>query len=87
MLSSAFSHYVDSRVVDQIARAGKKIELGGESRRLSILFSDIAGFTTLSEKLTPKDLFYIMSSYLSRMTNILTYHGGTLDKYIGDAVM
>lgn len=87
MLTSAFSHYVDSRVVDKIALSGRPINLWGESRRLSILFSDIAGFTTLSEKLTPEKLFSLMSLYLSRMTQILTGNGGTLDKYIGDAVM
>ncbi|GAB0174124.1 MAG: adenylate/guanylate cyclase domain-containing protein [Candidatus Altimarinota bacterium] len=87
LLTSAFSHYVDGRVVEKIAASGKPINLGGESRRLSILFSDIAGFTTLSEKLPPTDLFLLMSSYLSKMTEILTQNGGTLDKYIGDAVM
>jgi class 3 adenylate cyclase len=87
MLTSAFSHYVDSRVVEKISLSGRPINLGGESRRLSILFSDIAGFTTLSEKLTPEKLFSLMSLYLSRMTEILTGNGGTLDKYIGDAVM
>jgi class 3 adenylate cyclase/CHASE2 domain-containing sensor protein len=87
VLTDAFSRYVDPHVVEKIARDAHKIELGGESRHLTVLFSDIAGFTTLSEKLTPNDLFYLMSSYLSRMTDILTRNGGTLDKYIGDAVM
>ncbi len=82
MITSAFSHYVDGRVVEKIAQSGKPINLGGESRRLTILFSDIAGFTTLSEKLKPEILFDLMSSYLSRMTEILTKNGGTLDKYI-----
>ena len=58
--------------MEQIGRNAHTISLGGESRELSILFSDIAGFTTLSEKLTPTDLFFMMSSYLSRMTGILT---------------
>jgi adenylate cyclase len=47
-----------------------------------VFFSDIAGFTTISEKLGPTELFYLMSAYLSRMTDILIHHGGTLDKYI-----
>ncbi len=87
MLTSAFAHYIDPSLVAQIAEKADMIELGGESRELTILFSDIAGFTTLSEKLAVSDLFLLMSSYLSRMTDILTSHGGTLDKYIGDAVM
>jgi class 3 adenylate cyclase/CHASE2 domain-containing sensor protein len=86
-LTDAFSHYVDPRVVAKIGDSAHEIRLGGEAKNLTILFSDIAGFTTLSEKLTPSDLFYLMSSYLSRMTSILTQNGGTLDKYIGDAVM
>ncbi len=87
MITSAFAHYVDPTLVGEIAEKSGEINLGGESRELSILFSDIAGFTTISEKLAPMDLFSLMSSYLTRMTGILTSHGGTLDKYIGDAVM
>lgn len=87
MITSAFAHYVDPTLVGEIAEKSGEINLGGESRDLSILFSDIAGFTTISEKLAPMDLFSLMSSYLTRMTGILTSHGGTLDKYIGDAVM
>ncbi len=86
-LTSAFSHYVDPTLVREIADKSAEINLWGESRELSILFSDIAGFTTLSEKLSPSDLFYLMSSYLSQMTDILIAQWGTLDKYIGDAVM
>jgi adenylate cyclase len=52
-----------------------------------VLFSDIAGFTTISESLDPQELFFLMTSYLSNMTDILIGEGGTLDKYIGDAVM
>ncbi len=73
--------------MEEIASRGEDIQLGGERRVLSVLFSDIAGFTTISEKLHPQDLFYLMTSYLSNMTDILIRQGGTLDKYIGDAVM
>ncbi len=86
-ITSAFSHYVDPTVVSQIAEKSENIVLGGEERELSVLFSDIAGFTTLSEKLAPVTLFTLMSAYLSGMTEVLTKNGGTLDKYIGDAVM
>ncbi len=87
ILSNAFAHYVDPELVKEIADSADFIKLGGESRELSILFSDIAWFTTISEKTPVKELFSLMSSYLSRMTGILTENGGTLDKYIGDAVM
>ena len=70
-LKSNFAHYIDPRVVDQIAAKSDSIELGGEKRNLSVLFSDIAGFTTISELLDPRDLFYLMTSYLSYMTDIL----------------
>ena len=87
MLRSAFSHYVDPELVREISDASSTIKLWGETKELSILFSDIAGFTTISEKTPVKDLFYLMSSYLSCMTDILTANWWTLDKYIGDAVM
>jgi class 3 adenylate cyclase/CHASE2 domain-containing sensor protein len=86
-LKSNFSHYIDPRVVDQIVAKSDSIELGGEKKNLSVLFSDIAGFTTISETLDPRDLFYLMTSYLSYMTDILIKEWWTLDKYIGDAVM
>lgn len=86
-LQNNFGHYIDPHVVEQIADRGEEIQLGGESRVLSVLFSDIAGFTTISESLNARDLFYLMTSYLSNMTDILIGQGGTLDKYIGDAVM
>jgi class 3 adenylate cyclase/CHASE2 domain-containing sensor protein len=86
-LQTNFSHYVDPNVVRQIADKWEEIELWGERRDMTVLFSDIAGFTTISEKLDPTTLFYLMTSYLSNMTDILIQEGGTLDKYIWDAVM
>lgn len=86
-LQNNFGHYIDPHVVEEIASRGEDIQLGGERRVLSVLFSDIAGFTTISESMNPQELFYLMTSYLSNMTDILIAHGGTLDKYIGDAVM
>jgi adenylate cyclase len=86
-LQTNFGHYIDPHVVEEIASRGEDIQLGGERRVLSVLFSDIAGFTSISEKMAPQDLFYLMTSYLSNMTDILIWQGGTLDKYIGDAVM
>ncbi|NRH20884.1 adenylate/guanylate cyclase domain-containing protein [Candidatus Gracilibacteria bacterium] len=86
-IENAFGHYIDPKMVQMIDMEEVSVSLGGEQRDLSVFFSDIAGFTTISEKLSPKDLFWLMSLYLSRMTEILKKEGGTLDKYIGDAVM
>lgn len=83
----AFSRYLSPSVVNMIDANKINATLGGEKKELSILFSDIAGFTTISEKLSIKDLFALMTKYLSTMTNILINEKGTLDKYIGDAVM
>ena len=87
MIIGAFAHYLDPELVKEIADNADSIKLGGESRELSVLFSDIAGFTTISEKTPVKELFMLMSNYLSRMTGILISQWGTLDKYIWDAVM
>ena len=59
----------------------------GESREMSVYFSDIAGFTTISEGLTPEDLVALLNDYLTTMTDLVLEHGGVVDKYIGDAIM
>ena len=82
-----FSRYISPEVVKMIDTNTIDAQLGGEKKELSILFSDIEGFTSIAEKEDTKDLFFLMTSYLSRMTNILIEEQGTLDKYIGDAVM
>ena len=86
-IENAFGHYIDPKMVKMINMEEVDLTLGGEQRDVTVFFSDIAGFTTISEALGTRDLFYLMSSYLSRMTDILIREGGTLDKYIGDAVM
>ncbi len=86
-IENAFGHYIDPKMVKMIDMEEVGLTLGGEEREVTVFFSDIAGFTTISEALGTRDLFYLMSSYLSRMTDILIREGGTLDKYIGDAVM
>jgi adenylate cyclase len=63
------------------------LKLGGEKRELTVLFSDIRGFTTISEELPPESLVHLLNSYLTPMTDIVFQNGGTLDKYIGDAIM
>lgn len=86
-LEQAFSHYVAPQVVAQIKRDPRRLKLGGEKRDLTLLFTDIAGFTSLSENLEPERLSQIMNHYLDGMVSILFQHGGTLDKFVGDAVV
>ena len=86
-IENAFGHYIDPKMVEMIDMEEVAVSLWWEQRELSVFFSDIAGFTTISEKLSPENLFWLMSLYLSRMTDILKAEWGTLDKYIGDAVM
>ncbi|MCM0083523.1 adenylate/guanylate cyclase domain-containing protein [Geomonas sp. Red32] len=86
-LKKAFGSYVSPELVEEIVRDPGRLKLGGEKREVSILFSDIRGFTTLSESLTPEALVRLLNQYLSPMTQIVMEERGTLDKFIGDAVM
>lgn len=86
-IEQAFSRYVDPKVVKMIDENQLNISLGGERKVVSVMFSDIAGFTSISEHIGTQELFYLMSAYLSRMTDILIGEWWTLDKYIGDAIM
>lgn len=86
-IKSAFGKYVSPAVVAEIADSPDALQLGGQKKSLSILFSDLAGFTTLSEQMDPQDLLAHLNEYLSDMTEIVMDEGGTLDKYIGDAIM
>lgn len=86
-IEQAFGHYISPEVVAKISKNPEALKLGWEKREITVIFSDIAGFTTISEQLWTEKLFTLIGEYLSEMTDILTSHGGTLDKYIGDAVM
>lgn len=86
-IERAFSHYIAPEIVRRIAEDPESFRLGGEKREITIFFSDIASFTTISEKLGTERIFSLMEEYLSEMTDILIRNNGTLDKYIGDAVM
>jgi adenylate cyclase len=86
-LRDTFQHYLDASVMEQVLAHPEKLKLGGERRELSVLFSDIRGFTTLSERMTPEQLVGFINEYLTPMTDVVFAHGGTLDKYIGDAIM
>jgi adenylate cyclase len=86
-LRSTFSKYVSPAIVDEILKDPENIELGGKKMRMSVFFSDVRGFTTISEKLDPRVLSDVLSRYLSPMTQIVFANRGTLDKYMGDALM
>ena len=85
-IHNAFGTYMAKDLVDQIVASGKMPELGGEKVDITIMFSDIQGFSGFSEALSPEALVELMVEYLSELTDILLDHGGTLDKYIGDAI-
>ena len=88
-IRSAFGQYLSPALVEQLAHSPEKLVLGGEEREMSILFSDVRGFTTISElyKNDPQGLTSLMNSFLTPLTNAIIEHKGTIDKYMGDAVM
>ncbi|KND48085.1 MAG: adenylate cyclase [Parcubacteria bacterium C7867-006] len=86
-IQNTFQYYLMPEVIDELIKHPEKISLGGERKNLTILFSDIAGFTSISERLSPEELTKLMNEYLTAMTDIIMKHGGLVDKYIGDAVM
>jgi len=86
-LRKAFAHYLGDDVIRELLARPDMLSLGGERRNLSVLFSEIRGFTTLSEQLTPEQLVNLLNTYLTPMTDAVLRQGGLLDKYIGDAVM
>jgi adenylate cyclase len=86
-IRDTFKRYVSSSVVDELLRNVDDLKLGGETKELTIQFSDIASFTSLSETLSPEEVIAFLNEYLSAMTAEVEAEGGIVDKYIGDAVM
>jgi adenylate cyclase len=83
----AFQYYLTASVVNEILKDPSKLKLGGDKKNLSVMFSDIRGFTSISEKLTPEELVHLLNEYLTAMTDVVFKYDGLLDKYIGDAIM
>ena len=88
-IRSAFGRYLSPALVEQVAQSPEKLVLGGESREMTIMFSDVRGFTTISEsfKHDPQGLTTLMNRFLTPLTNAILARKGTIDKYMGDAIM
>ncbi|HUS33372.1 MAG TPA: adenylate/guanylate cyclase domain-containing protein, partial [Kofleriaceae bacterium] len=86
-LRAVFSQYVSRTVVDKVLADPSRMKLGGERKELTVLFSDIRGFSAFAEGMGPETLASFLGEYLTPMTDLVLESGGTLDKYIGDAVM
>ncbi|MCP5497602.1 MAG: adenylate/guanylate cyclase domain-containing protein [Leptospiraceae bacterium] len=86
-IKTTFSKFVSKDIVDELLKDPEKIALGGSKKEITIFFSDVRGFTTISESLSPEELVKLLNEYLSAMTEIIIELKGTIDKYMGDAIM
>lgn len=86
-MKDIFGQYVPSQHIEKMLKKKKGIDLEGENKELSVLFSDIRGFTSISEKLSAKEIKQLLNEYLTPMTKVIFDHNGTIDKYVGDMIM
>ena len=86
-IRDAFSTYMAPTVVKQLIDSPESLELGGEDRDISAFFSDVQGFTSISESLTPEELVELLNEFLTEMTDVILAHEGTVDKFEGDAII
>jgi adenylate cyclase len=87
LVRSNFERYFAPQLAERIVNAPEAIKLGGDKRRVAVLFSDIRGFTQLSESMKPDEMASLLTEYFTEMVECVFRHGGTLDKFMGDAVM
>lgn len=83
----AFQHYLNASVIENLLKNPDALQLGGEKKELTVFFSDVRGFTTISETLSPERLSRVLNEYFTPMTDIILKNDGLLDKYMGDAIM
>jgi len=86
-IRSTFSKYLAPTVVDQMLDDPSKLQLGGETRRLTIMMSDLRGFTAMAERMKPEQVLTVLNHYLGTMADIIMDHNGTIDEFIGDAIL
>jgi len=86
-IRGAFSKYLAPAVVDQMLQDPARMSLGGENRKLTIMMSDLRGFTAMAERLKPEQVLGVLNHYLGTMADIIVEHGGTIDEFIGDAIL
>jgi adenylate cyclase len=86
-IKKQFEHYLDPRQVKQLQDNPDLLKLGGSRRYITVLFTDVRGFTSLSESMSPEDVTYIMNRALTAQVDAVRQYGGTIDKFIGDALM
>jgi adenylate cyclase len=86
-IHDAFDRYISPEMVERIAADPSQLELGGEERDMSVLFADIRGFSRMSEKLTPRQVIAFLTDFLTPVSQVVLDHKGTIDKYIGDAIL
>ena len=87
LLRKSFALYLAPQVIDKMLASEKLPVLGGETREVTVFFSDLAGFSAVSEKMTPAELVAFVNEYLSAMTDVIEHNGGYIDKYIGDSIV
>ncbi len=86
-ITNLFGQYVPSELVDEMSKHPDSVSMVGESREMTVLFSDVRGFTTISEGLDPKELSLLMNEFLTPLSRVVYKHRGTIDKYMGDCIM
>jgi adenylate cyclase len=86
-ITSLFGQYVPSELVDEMSKHPDSVSMEGDSREMTVLFSDVRGFTTISEGLDPKELSLLMNEFLTPLSRVVYKHRGTIDKYMGDCIM